>query len=102
MSGNKSEAGSIVEKILNDRLNEDKRKAILEEEIAEYKSALNGMAATPNGQYFLKKLIRYCGVYSYDHKIDPAMLVEKAALRKVYLELIRPFLEIETRNTLEQ
>ncbi len=93
---------SIVQKILSERAKDDERRAILDEEIAEYKTALNGMAASPNGQYFLKKLIRYCGIYSFDAKIDPAKLVADEARRKVYLELVRPFLEPETRNELEK
>lgn len=102
MSDNKLEAGSVIQKIINDRMDADKRDAIIAEEVEEYTKALNGMANSPNGKLFMRKLVRYCGVFAFDQKIDPAKLVADEARRKVYLELVRPYLTNETRMELER
>lgn len=101
MPDNKLEATSIIEKIINERQEQERLKEVLGERREEYKQALNGMASTPNGQYFLKVLLNYCGVFSYQNKLDPAKLVEDNGLRKVYLEAIRPFLTPENKEAIE-
>lgn len=99
---NKLEAKGIVEKILNDRAERERFKEIAGEKYEEYKQALNGMAATPNGQYFLQFLTRYCGVFAYQSKLDPARMVEENGMRRVYLEAIRPHLIPESREVIER
>lgn len=101
MPDNKIEASSIVEKLLNERKDQERFKDIVGERYEEYKQALNGVASTPNGQHFLKFLIRYCGVFSYQQKLDPGKLVEEQGMRKVYLDAIRPHLTIENRKEIE-
>lgn len=78
-----------------------KQKAIYEEEIAEYKVVLNRLASSPDGLYFLRKLIRFAGIFSLDEKLDPAKMVEDRGKRAAYLQLVRPFLNVETRIALE-
>lgn len=102
MTDNKLEATSIVQKLLNERQEVERFKDIAGEKYEEYKTALNGMAATPNGQYFLKFLTRYCGVFAFQSKLDPAKMVEENGMRRVYLEAIRPHLTHETRMEIEQ
>ena len=78
-----------------------KQEAIAKESEEDYKNALNGMAATPNGQFVLKQLIRYCGVFAHDDVLNPAKLVEDRGKRSVYLKLIRPYLDKQTLIELE-
>lgn len=101
MPDNKINAGSIVEKLLNERQEQDRFREIVGERLEEYKLALNGVASTPNGQHFLKFLVRYCGVFSYQSKLDPAKLVEEQGMRRIYLEGIRPHLAPENREAVE-
>lgn len=79
----------------------DKRIAILEEEKKNWENCLERIAATGDGKYLFKLLIRYCGLHSFNTKIDPAKLVEDEAKRKVYLELFRPYLNKSTLAELE-
>lgn len=78
-----------------------RNRAILEEEIAEFKIVLNRLASSPDGQYFFRKLIRFAGIYSFDKDINPAKMMEDRGKRKSYLELVRPYLTFETRIALE-
>lgn len=78
-----------------------RRKAILEEEIAEFKVVINRLASSPDGQYFLRKLIRFAGIFHEDNEINPAKMVEQKGKRKAYLDLVRPYLTFETRQALE-
>lgn len=84
---------SSIEKITEARQAREKQKELLAEEVAEYRLVLNRLFASPDGQYFLKKLIKYCGVYSFDNSINPTKDVKDAERRKIYLELIRPYLD---------
>ena len=101
MSDHRLEAGSIIEKIAAAREEQERFKEIIGEKREEYKQALNGMAATPNGQYVLKILINYCGIFGFQNKLDPAKLVEENGMRRVYLEAIRPFLTPENKEQIE-
>lgn len=99
--GNPITAPSIIEKMMNERKLKERREAIADEERQEYITVVNRLFSSPDGVYFLNKLIRYCGVYSFDKTLNPAQDVVDAATRKVYLELIRPYLEPATKNLLD-
>lgn len=90
-----------VEKMLEKKKAKEHQRALLAEEIEEYKACLDRLFSSPDGKYFIKKLIRYVGLFSFDTKIDAGKLVEDAAKKKVYLELIRPYLSATTRMELE-
>jgi len=93
---------SSVDAHLSNRETELKRKALLEEEIAEYKTALNEMFSTPNGKLVASKIIKYSGIHAFDNeRIDGAKLIEKEARRKLWLELFRPYLNPTIRRELE-
>lgn len=94
-------SGASIDEITKRREEALKHKAILEEEIIEYKMVINRLASTPDGQYFLRKLIKFAGIYSFDNDINPAKMVEDRGKRRAYVELVRPFLETSTRITLE-
>lgn len=70
------------------------------ESLAEYKKALNGVCATPNGQFVMRSLIKALGVFEPRRDYSQG-LVEFNAKRDVYLGLIRPFLTAEIIRELE-
>jgi len=84
---------SSIDKIGEAREKRERQQALLAEEVREYRLVLNRLFASPDGQFFLKKLIKYCGVNSFDNSINPTKDVKDAERRKVYLELIRPYLD---------
>ena len=67
----------------------------------EYAKELNGVAASPNGKFFLKRLIKGIGVFTPQKGKDGVALIENNAQRNIYLELIRPHLEPQIRMELE-
>jgi len=92
---------SVVGKIMESRAREDERKAILAEEIDEYKKALNGMAGSEYGIYFFRKMIRYCGIHAVK-RTDPTHMFEMGIKANVYNELVRPYLAPEIRAEIER
>lgn len=90
---NPFDTSSSIDKLAEAKENRKKQEALLAEEVHQYREVLNRLFASPDGQFFLKKLIKYCGVYSFDNSINPTKDVKDAERRKVYLELIRPYLD---------
>lgn len=90
---NPFDTSSSIDKIADARERKKQQQAALAEEVAEYKLVLNRLFASQDGQYFLKKLIKWSGVYSFDNSGNPTKDVKDAERRKVYLELIRPYLD---------
>jgi hypothetical protein len=88
-------------KLMADRVNMEAIKQNIVANKEEYKIALNGVASTPNGKVFLKTLIKACGVFAVTRKMDGMALVEDKALRYLYLEHIRPYLDVQLRKELE-
>jgi hypothetical protein len=92
---------SIMDRITEDRLNADHRKAVLEEEIEAHKAALNRLFSSPDGQYFLNKLLRYANLTSFDKVLNPAKLVEDRGRQSIWFELIRPYIDKSIRSELD-
>lgn len=92
---------TTAEKLRAERDQLKKSAKIALENVEDYRMAVNGMAATPNGELFFKTLIKACGVFDPKHSTDALALIEDNAKRNVYLEFIRPFLEPEIRKELE-
>lgn len=93
---------SILDRMVRDREELDRIEAVLKEEEADYRAALNRLASSPDGQYFFNKMIRYCGINTFDKVLNPAKLVENEGKRKVFLELVRPYLNKEILNELDR
>lgn len=68
---------------------------------AAYAEALNHLAETENGRVFLKSLLAYCGVFSYNDQVHPTQEVIDSTKRKVWLEMIRPYLKKENIQKVE-
>ena len=95
------DAKSIVEKMIEDKVQSKQTQAINKEKLDDYIKALNGVASTPNGQLVLQTLIESTGIFRVDSSHNASKLVEDNGMRKVYLQLIRPYLEPELRKQVE-
>lgn len=71
------------------------------ENLEEYKKALNGIVASPFGQFVFKEFVKALGVFTPKSGRDGVALIEDAARRNFYLQCIRPYLEPELRQIIE-
>ncbi len=67
----------------------------------EYKKALNGMAGSANGKYFLKVLIEYIDLFGFKGSLEPRDMFVDKGKKQVYLGMIRPYLEESVRKDIE-
>jgi len=67
----------------------------------EYKTAINGIAGSKNGKYFLKVLINYIDLYGYKGSLEPRDMFVDKGKKSVYLEMIRPYLLESVRKEIE-
>lgn len=82
-----------IDKLNARREQTEKQKALLKEEMDEYKLVLSRIFSSPDGQYLLKKMIRYSGVFSFDNNPPDGRLAEEKGKRKFFLELFWQFLD---------
>ena len=80
-------------KNLNDNINNEQKLFI---------TSLEKVFSTDFGIAFGKYLIKYCQVFTPEDTANTQKMFENSVKRKVYLELIRPYLSSETRIKLEQ
>lgn len=78
---------------------EDRQKTQILNE-AEYAMALNAFAASDNGKIILKPMLRYMGWAKPPSK-NGVDMVELNGMRRLYVELIRPYLEPTIRAEIE-
>ncbi len=93
--------GSIDE-LLKKRAEKEKQLVLAKEEEDDYIVCINRLFSSDDGKYFLNKLKRACGLNLFDKEINPAKLIEDAGRRKVWFELIRPYLDVSIQRELEQ
>ncbi len=86
-------ATDSIDKLLARREQTEKQKALLAEEVAEYKLVLNRLFSSADGKYLLKKMIRYSGVFSFDNNPPDGRLAEEKGKKKFFLELFWQFLD---------
>ena len=91
-----------IDKMLEKREAAKKQELTLKEEEEDYIITINRLFASDDGKYFLNKLKRACGLNLFDKEINPAKLIEDAGRRKVWFELIRPYLDKNILRELEQ
>lgn len=95
-------SADTIDKMLDKKKMEEQRKALLEEEIAEWKACIERIFSSPDGKFLAKKIIKYSGVFSFDsERLDGSKIAEAAIKRKFWLELFRPYLNKVTRTELE-
>lgn len=93
---------NTVDKLLASRKERERKEAVAIENALEYQTALNGVAASPNGKLVFKTLIKACGVFDPDKEgSDGVALIRQSERRNFYLKFIRPYLEPQQRQELE-
>lgn len=92
---------SILDEIARRQDEANHRKALLEEEVAEYTACINRLFSSPDGQFFLNKLLRFAGLTSFDKVLNPAKLVEDRGRQSVWFDLLRPYLDKSIRRELD-
>lgn len=95
------DATSMVDKLLKDRLQREEQKKIAVENQKEWQGICNKLFATPNGQYFLKLLIKFSGIFEVDDDLNPANMLKANGRKEPYLKLIRPYLDPTLRKEIE-
>lgn len=81
----------------HDRNGEDSEKT---KEVAKgiedaYARAVNQLANTEDGKVFLQILLAYSGVFKYNDNINPTQELVDSVKKRVWLEMIRPYLKKE-------
>lgn len=92
---------NIIDKIL-DKKNNKKEFFDQNEKLKEdYSKALKGMAGSEFGNYFLKTLVNYIGLFEFKESQNHADMLMMRGKKQVYLELIRPYLTKTQRKEIE-
>lgn len=89
---------TTVENLKKSREQRKNLEKIGAEKLDDYAKALNAVAGSKNGKFFLKSLIGSLGVFE---PINTKGSVDDIVKRNVYLEKIRPYLSEENRKELE-
>lgn len=99
--GNSDVASSVIDQLLKHRQNAEEAKKVILENEGEWKKVINRMLTTEDGKFFAKYMLRYLGIFNIDSSNNQIKLIEDNGKRKFYLELIRPYLDVETINLIE-
>ncbi len=91
-----------LSKMLAQKAEREKTLLKKKEKTADYLAAINRLFSSPDGKYFLNEMKNTCGVNLFDNEINPAKLIEDAGRRKVWFELIRPYLDVQILRELDQ
>lgn len=92
---------SIVDKMASQQQTQDEAVQKTLENEKEWKAVVNRMLDTPDGRYFMKYMLRYAKLFAIDNPHYQVLNIETTGKRKVYLELIRPYLDHALRAELE-
>lgn len=92
---------SIVDKLIQNEIRRKDRKAQLIEKGEEWKNCINRLAATGDGEYFLKILIKHAGIFGSDEDYNGVTLVKDKARKAFYLDHVRPYLDLIIKNKVE-
>ncbi len=78
---------------------DNKRKA--EAFTEEYRSAINNVVSSPDGQLVFKQLMIFCEALRVEKSLDAAKILTHNAKRDVYMTAIREYLNRENKILLE-
>lgn len=81
-----------------------KRKEFQEFQIAEletWKQTVLTLAASTNGQLFLKSMVQHSGMFSSPNYKDTLKMVDVRLKSAFYLDWVRPYLTPDLRSTIE-
>lgn len=90
--------GSFIEQIEARRKESEENKERAKALEAEYKIALNSCFSSAAGRIVLKRLVKFSGIFSLAHSDH---LLEDRGRKSVYLQAIRPYLDKEIINQVE-
>lgn len=71
------------------------------EELEEWKTCVNVLAATPNGKMFLRSMIQFSGVNDAPELSNPQRMVTNTIKAAFYLRWVRPFINPDLRKEIE-
>lgn len=92
---------SVIEKLVQERLERERQDAIAVENETEWRDAANRVFASPDGKLFIKYFLRQCGLFRADNTRDMTKMLEDRGAKNVYLRLIRPYLTADLLMQLE-
>jgi hypothetical protein len=92
---------STIEKMVQERLERERQRAIIVENEKEWAKAANQLFGGRNGKLFIKYLLRMNGLFTVETSRDMTKLLEDRGAKNVYLALIRPYLTPELLAELE-
>lgn len=92
---------SIVDAMAKREEERQKQQEVVIENIEEYRVALNRIFSMNEGKLLAKYLLRFCMVFNDDAQLNPAKLIEDKGKRAVYLKMIRPFLDRQIKQEVE-
>lgn len=73
---------------------------IIIERIEEWKEVLNRLASSPDGQHFLRMMIKFSGLYTLKKGVGAERLLLTEGKQAFYLEYVYPYLDPTNRKEL--
>lgn len=94
---NMSKVSQALERIAGREAQEEQ----LIEDLENWKKAVQGLASTPNGQYFLKVMNRHSKLFQAPNIGNATQVVLDAAAQAFYLKHVRPYLTATHKGEIE-
>lgn len=96
------ETSSTVEKLLKQAEQADKDNVVKEQEVQQWREALNRIAESADGQLLFDKMLKYMYLFSPLDGINPQSNIEINGRRSFYLKHIRPYLTNSNKTKVEK
>lgn len=93
---------TTVDKLIESKKERDHINALTKEQETELRKAMSRVASSKSGEFMLKTLINYLGVFKVQNTKDGIDLIKQNEKRNVYLEFFRPYIPNEIRKELEK
>lgn len=91
---------STSDKLRAQKEEKRRREEITVEDVKKYKTALNAVIASPNGKYVFRALLRYMQFFEVPSE-NQLKMIEENGMKRLYLKMIRQFLEPTIKAELE-
>lgn len=92
---------SVVNKVMQERKSKEHEKLLREEQVEEWRKAVNRLAVTDDGKLLIKHVLHATKMFTVDTARDPAAILQNNAKRSLYLQLFREYLTPEVRTQVE-
>lgn len=90
-----------VMQMLKQWQNLENKEEVVIERIEEWKECVNRLASTPDGQHFLRMMIKFSGLFAPANSRDTVKMVETVGKQAFYLTYVRPYLNLTLRKEIE-